>query len=77
MTLSVIEEHSLRSITALSCNMHSQITVGNETLPKSVLSTVKIFAVWVQIAIATTPTMPLHIAVALLEIQINGFQNDT
>ena len=27
--------------------MHSQITVGNVTLPKAVLSTVKIFAVYI------------------------------
>ena len=77
MTITDIEEYSLRSNTVLDCTMYNQITVGNVTLPKAVLSTVKIFAVWVQIAIATTPTMPLHIAVALLEIQINGFQNDT
>ena len=45
MTLSDIEEYSLRSIAVLGGNMHSQITVGNVTLPKAVLSTVKIFAV--------------------------------
>ena len=46
MTLNDIEEYSLRSIAVLGGNMHSQITVGNVTLPKAVLSTVKIFAVW-------------------------------
>ena len=45
MTLNDIEEYSLRSIAVLGGNMHSQITVGNVTLPKAVLSTVKIFAV--------------------------------
>ena len=44
MTLSDIEEYSLRSIAVLGCNMHSQIAVGNVTLPKAVLSSVKIFA---------------------------------
>ena len=46
MTLNDIEEYSLRSIAVLGGNMHSQITVGNVTLPKAVLSTVKIFAVY-------------------------------
>ena len=32
--------------TAVGCDNHCQITVGNVTLPKAVLSTVKIFAVW-------------------------------
>jgi len=45
MTLSDIEEYSLGSITSLGCNMHSQITVGSITLPKTVLGTVKIFSV--------------------------------
>ena len=45
MTLSDIKEYSLGSITVLGCNMHSKIIVGNLTLPKAVLSTVKIFAV--------------------------------
>ena len=45
MTLIDIEEHSLRSIALLGGNMHSQITVGNVTLLKAVLSGVKIFAV--------------------------------
>ena len=46
MALNGIEEYSLRSITTLGGNMHSQITVGNVTLPKAVLKTVKIFAVY-------------------------------
>ena len=33
--------------TAVGCDNHCQITMGNVTLPKAVLSTVKIFAVWV------------------------------
>ena len=45
MTLSDIEDYSLRSIAVLGCNMHRQITVENVTLPKAVLSTFKIFAV--------------------------------
>ena len=45
MTLSDIKEYILRLITILDCNMYSQITVGKVTLPKAVLSTVKIFAV--------------------------------
>ena len=44
MTLSDTEEYSLRSIAVLGCDIHSQITVGNVTLPRAVLSTVKIFA---------------------------------
>ena len=50
-TLSDIEEYSLRSIAVLGGNMHSQITVGNVTLPKAVLSTVKIFAVYTSLEI--------------------------
>ena len=46
-TLTDTEEYSLRSIAVLGCNTHSQITVGNVTLPKAVLSTVKIFAVYI------------------------------
>ena len=49
VTLNDIEEYSLRSIAVLGGNMHSQITVGNVTLPKAVLSTVKIFAVYLTI----------------------------
>ena len=41
MTLNDIEEYSLRSIAVLGGNMHSQITVGNVTLPKAVMGTVK------------------------------------
>ena len=41
------EEYSLRSIAILGCNIYSHITVAHVTLPKAVLSTVKIFAVWV------------------------------
>ena len=39
------EEYSLRSIAILGCNVCSQITVAHVTLPKAVLSTVKILAV--------------------------------
>ena len=46
VVLNDIEEYSLRTIAVLGGNMHSQITVGNVTLPKAVLSTVKIFAVY-------------------------------
>ena len=35
----------MRSITILGCNICSQITVAHVTLPKAVLSTVKLFAV--------------------------------
>ena len=45
MTLSGIEEYSLRSIVVLGCNMYIQITEGKKTLPKAVFSTVKMFAV--------------------------------
>ena len=45
MTLTDIEEYSLRSNNVLDCTMYNQITVGNVTLPKAVLSTIKIFAV--------------------------------
>ena len=46
MTLNDIKEYSLISISFLGGNMHSQITVGNVTLPKAVQNTVKIFAVY-------------------------------
>ena len=45
MTVTDFEEYSLRLSAMFGCNMCSQITVGNVTLPKAVLSTVKIFAV--------------------------------
>ena len=45
MTLTVIEEYSLRLTTVLVFTMYNQITVGNVTLPKAVNSTVKMFAV--------------------------------
>ena len=46
MTFSDIEECSLRLIAILGGIMHSKIAVGNVTLPKAVLSTDKIFAVY-------------------------------
>ena len=46
MTLPDIEEYSLRSIATLGCNIYSQMTVAHVTLPKAVLSKVKIFAVY-------------------------------
>ena len=36
----------MRSIAILGCNVYSKITVAHVTLPKAVLNTVKIFAVW-------------------------------
>ena len=45
MTLTDIEEYSLRLICIFSCNIYSQIRVANVTLPKAVLSTVEMFAV--------------------------------
>ena len=45
MTFNDTEEYSLRSIAILGCNIYSQIAVAHVTLPKAVLSTVKIFAV--------------------------------
>ena len=45
MTVTDFEEYSLRLSAMFGCNTYSQITVGNITLPKAVLSTVKIFAV--------------------------------
>ena len=36
----------MRSIAILGCNIYSQITVAHVTLPKAVLNTVKIFAVY-------------------------------
>ena len=35
----------MRSIAILGCNIYSQIAVAHVTLPKAVLSTVKVFAV--------------------------------
>ena len=51
MTFSDIEEHSLRLIAILGCNIYSQITLAHVTLPKAVLSTVKIFAVLILVGI--------------------------
>ena len=45
MTFNDTEEYNLRSIAILGCNICSYITVADVTLPKAVLSTVKIFAV--------------------------------
>ena len=41
-----IEEYSLRLNNVLDCAIYNQITVGNVTLTKAVLGTVKIFAVY-------------------------------
>ena len=46
MTFTDIEEYNMRSIAILDCKIFSQITVAHVTLPKAVLSTVKVFAVW-------------------------------
>ena len=46
MTLSHTEEYSLRSIAILGYDICSQIIVAHVTLPKAVLSTVKIFVVY-------------------------------
>ena len=46
-TFTDIEEYNLRSVAILGCNIYSQITVAHVTLPKAVMSAVKIFAVWV------------------------------
>ena len=45
MKLSDVKEYSLRSIAVLGCNIQRKITVGDVTLLKAVLSTVKILAV--------------------------------
>ena len=42
-----IEEYNLRSIAIKGCNIYNQVTVAHVILPKAVLSTVKIFAVYV------------------------------
>ena len=54
MTVTDFEEYSLRLSAMFGCNMCSQITVGNVTLTKAVLSTVKIFAVYINIYIVLT-----------------------
>ena len=51
-TFNDTEEYSLRSIAILGCNRYSQITVAHVTLPKAVLSTVKIFAVCIVSTVA-------------------------
>ena len=48
MTFNDTEEYNLRSIAILGFNMHSQITMKNLTMPKAVLSLVKIFAVYMK-----------------------------
>ena len=45
MTLTDIEEYSFRLNNVLDCTIYNHITVGNVTLQKAVLSTVKIFEV--------------------------------
>ena len=45
MTLTDIEKYSLILDAVLDSTMYNRIIVGNVTLPKAVLSTVKIFAV--------------------------------
>ena len=47
ITFNDTEEYSFKSIAILGCNICSKITVAHVTLPKAVLSTVKIFAVHV------------------------------
>ena len=47
MTFSDTEEYGLRSIAILGYIIYSQITVVHVTLPKDVLSTVKMFPVTV------------------------------
>ena len=46
MTFTDIEEFSMRSIAILGCKVYSQIIVAHVTLPKAVLNTFKIFAVY-------------------------------
>ena len=55
MTLTDIEEYSFRLNNVLDCTIYNQITVGNITLPKAVLSTVKIFAVYILLAAGQNP----------------------
>ena len=45
MTFKDTEELSLGSFAILGCNIYRKIAVAHVTLPKAVLSTVKIFAV--------------------------------
>ena len=49
MTFNDAEEYGLRSIAILGFNICSQITMVHVPLPKAVLSTVKIFAVQLNI----------------------------
>ena len=49
MTLTDIEEHSLRLDAVLDSTMYDGITDGNVTLPKAVQGTDKIFAVQVRL----------------------------
>ena len=46
MTFTDIEDYNMRSIAILGCNIYSQITVAHIILPKAVLNTVEIFAVY-------------------------------
>ena len=46
MTFTDIEEYNMRSIAISGNNIYSQITVATLTLPKAVLNTFKIFAVY-------------------------------
>ena len=54
MTFSEIEEYNMISIAILGCNISSKITVALVTLPKAVLGTVKIFAVYPKLGVNPT-----------------------
>ena len=51
MTFNDTEGYRIQSIAILDCKICSKITVAHVTLPKAVLITVKIFAVWGQYSI--------------------------
>ena len=48
ITFNDTEEYSFKSIAILGCNIYSKITVAHVILPKAVLSTVKVFALYLE-----------------------------
>ena len=52
MIFTNIDEYNLILIAVLGCNVYGKITVANVKLPKAVLSSVKIFAVYIAVTLS-------------------------
>ena len=69
MTFNDTKEYSLKSIAILGCNIYSEITVAHVTLPKAVLSTVKIFAVYL-LDIQSSSLVICFVVIVLQKVQL-------